>query len=339
MQIRRNTMVEKPSKGFKELGAQSSDKKADPGPEKFRRRLLSEGEVKDAKYNNRFTEKEVHHALSKDIGERGVDFVLKEARLRNMERVVNASIRDSRSITRFTYQGQKYTNPDLQRVQQVHTYYAGQKEQQGWNDGQVWQATRNHLGQNEPEVLQRYDALMAPQETHTPGGRPPETGEGSQNTQSQIERQRDETPHVSRPSRFRQQILESAERIVTGRETRDHRLVSSQKLGAEKTDHSDEFRPEAPSFPDDQRSQTTLPQNIEKIHRLDRITVKTVRDIKSLADRRKMSATSLDPARIEAERVSRVLYDELERRGEDVRGFLHRFGDRSAIPANATDQE
>ena len=42
--------------------------------------------------------------------------------------------------------------------------------------------------------------------------------------------------------------------------------VSSQKLGAEKTDHSDESRPEAPSFPDDQRSQTTLPRIIEKIH-------------------------------------------------------------------------
>ena len=42
------------------------------------------------------------------------------------------------------------------------------------------------------------------------------------------------------------------------------RNVSSQKLGVEKIDHLDEFRPEAPSFPDDQRSQTTLPRIIEK---------------------------------------------------------------------------
>ena len=41
--------------------------------------------------------------------------------------------------------------------------------------------------------------------------------------------------------------------------------VSSQKLGAEKTDHSDESRPEGPSFPDEKRSQTPFPQNIEKI--------------------------------------------------------------------------
>jgi hypothetical protein len=45
------------------------------------------------------------------------------------------------------------------------------------------------------------------------------------------------------------------------------KLVSSQKLGAEKTDHSNESRPEAPSFPDDQGFQTTLPQNIEKIRK------------------------------------------------------------------------
>ena len=32
-----------------------------------------------------------------------------------------------------------------------------------------------------------------------------------------------------------------------------------------KTDHSDESRPEAPSFSDDHHSQTTLPQIIEKI--------------------------------------------------------------------------
>jgi len=42
-------------------------------------------------------------------------------------------------------------------------------------------------------------------------------------------------------------------------------IVSSLKLGAEKTGHSDESRPEAPSSPDDQRPQATLPQNIEKI--------------------------------------------------------------------------
>src|SRR5256885_15978695 len=43
------------------------------------------------------------------------------------------------------------------------------------------------------------------------------------------------------------------------------RMVSSQKLGVEKIDHSDESRPEAPSFPSDQRFQTTLPRIIEKI--------------------------------------------------------------------------
>ena len=41
--------------------------------------------------------------------------------------------------------------------------------------------------------------------------------------------------------------------------------VSSQKSGAKKTDHSDKFRLEALSFQEDQRSQTTLPRNIEKI--------------------------------------------------------------------------
>ena len=41
--------------------------------------------------------------------------------------------------------------------------------------------------------------------------------------------------------------------------------VLSQKSGAKKTDHSGKSRLEAPSFPDDQRSQTTLPRNIEKI--------------------------------------------------------------------------
>ena len=41
--------------------------------------------------------------------------------------------------------------------------------------------------------------------------------------------------------------------------------VLSQKSGAKKTDHLGESRLEAPSFPDDQRSQTTLPRNIEKI--------------------------------------------------------------------------
>jgi hypothetical protein len=45
-------------------------------------------------------------------------------------------------------------------------------------------------------------------------------------------------------------------------------LVSSQKLGAEKTDHADESRPEAPSSPDDQGSQATLPRKIEKIRNL-----------------------------------------------------------------------
>jgi uncharacterized protein YjbI with pentapeptide repeats len=43
--------------------------------------------------------------------------------------------------------------------------------------------------------------------------------------------------------------------------------VSSQKSGAEKTDHPDESRPEGPSSSGDQRSQTTLPQNIEKIQK------------------------------------------------------------------------
>ncbi len=43
--------------------------------------------------------------------------------------------------------------------------------------------------------------------------------------------------------------------------------VSSQKSGAEKADHSDESRLEALSFHDDQRSQTTLPRNIEKIRK------------------------------------------------------------------------
>ena len=42
-------------------------------------------------------------------------------------------------------------------------------------------------------------------------------------------------------------------------------FVSSQKFGAKKTDHSDESRPEAPSFPNDQRSQTTLPRIFEMI--------------------------------------------------------------------------
>jgi len=41
--------------------------------------------------------------------------------------------------------------------------------------------------------------------------------------------------------------------------------VSSQKFGAKKTDHLGESRPEAPSFPSDQCSQTTLPRIIEKI--------------------------------------------------------------------------
>jgi hypothetical protein len=40
--------------------------------------------------------------------------------------------------------------------------------------------------------------------------------------------------------------------------------VSSQKFGAEKIDHPDEPRPEAASLPDNQCSQATLPQNIEK---------------------------------------------------------------------------
>jgi len=40
---------------------------------------------------------------------------------------------------------------------------------------------------------------------------------------------------------------------------------SSQKSGAEKTDHSNEARPEAPSSSGDQRSQTALLQIIEKI--------------------------------------------------------------------------
>jgi hypothetical protein len=41
--------------------------------------------------------------------------------------------------------------------------------------------------------------------------------------------------------------------------------VSSQKLGAQRTDHPDESRSEASSLPDNQRSQATLPQDIEKI--------------------------------------------------------------------------
>ena len=44
-----------------------------------------------------------------------------------------------------------------------------------------------------------------------------------------------------------------------------HYPVSSQKLGAEKTDHPVESRKEAPSLPDDQRLQATCPRNIEMI--------------------------------------------------------------------------
>ncbi len=40
---------------------------------------------------------------------------------------------------------------------------------------------------------------------------------------------------------------------------------SSQKFGAEKTDHSVESRKEAPSIPDDQRHQAMLFRNNEKI--------------------------------------------------------------------------
>lgn len=51
--------------------------------------------------------------------------------------------------------------------------------------------------------------------------------------------------------------------LPTGGKNLDNE-TSSQKLGPEKTDHPDEARPEEPFFPDDQHSQATLSQNIEK---------------------------------------------------------------------------
>src|SRR5882762_711558 len=50
----------------------------------------------------------------------------------------------------------------------------------------------------------------------------------------------------------------------------DDGFVSSQKLGAEKTDHLFESRKEAPSLSDDQCPQAMLPRIIGKIHGFDR---------------------------------------------------------------------
>jgi len=68
-------------------------------------------------------------------------------------------------------------------------------------------------------------------------------------------------------------------------EAEQKKNVSSLKLGAEKTGHSDESRPEAPSSPDDQRPQATLPQNIEKIQKSVIIREGDIETFKSILSR------------------------------------------------------
>jgi hypothetical protein len=58
--------------------------------------------------------------------------------------------------------------------------------------------------------------------------------------------------------------------------------VSSQKLGAVKTDHPLESRKEAHSFPDNYRHQATLPRNIEIIPSYNIITAGRIHNFKYL---------------------------------------------------------